>query len=166
MEIKIINQALFIIFYAVKTLIFAFDLSSGELTFKRAVDEFLLDDNLTTVENYKTIIPARIYKIWDISNGFNCLNKRAQYLKTKYEINPKLLSVAFIELISIGADTSFLLSNEIKNREAELHDFISKPTVVFPYYKDFNKTVAVYNDSIKIYTIFYDNNFINNVIEE
>ena len=163
-EIKEIKNRLFITFYGIKTIVFAFDMQSKKLLYKNFLDEFELTDCFTASTIYNTILPVKIIEKRDYD--FNLINKDFEIIKKAYDINEKLVSVCFFELISLGVNVSFLLSENLKNREKDLHDFIGKPIAVFPYYKDINKTIVLLNDSAHLYNVTFNNGLIENILEE
>lgn len=164
-EVKEIQNILFIIFKGKKQVVFAFDLSTGKLVFKSLANSTTFNEFLTITNFYSTAIPVNVIERWDISN-FSLIDRCAKPIKTQYDIHPKLVSVCFFEFIALSVDTSFLLSENIKSREKELHGFIGKPIVIFPYYKDLKKTVVVLNDSVHLYNLEYKNGLIDNILEE
>ncbi len=164
-ETKEVQNILFIIFKGKKQVIFAFDLKLGKLAYKSLADSVDFDGVFTVTNFYNTAIPVNVVERWEIPN-FTLIGRSANTIKNQYEINPKLIGVSFFEFIALNLDTTFLLSNNIKSREKELHGFIGKPIVIFPYYKDFKKTVVVLNDSVHLYNLEYENGFINNILEE
>ena len=163
-EIKEIENTLFVVFFGIKTLIFAFSLDKNKLIYKNFLDTFEFLENFTTTTLYNTCIPVNVTEKWDYN--FNLINRDFNIIKTLYDVHPKLLAVCFFELISLNANVSFLLSENLKNREKELHDFIGKPIAVFPYYKDINKTIVLLNDSAHLYNLTFNNGLIENVLEE
>lgn len=164
-EIKEVQNILFIIFKGKKQVVFAFDLTLRKLVYKSLADNVEFDGAISVTNYYKTAIPLNIVERWEIPTF--SLNKRsANLIKNQYEINPNLIGLSFFQLIALNLDTSFLLAENIKNREKELHGFIGKPIVVFPYCKDFKKTVVILNDSIHLYKLEYENGLINNILEE
>ncbi len=163
-EVKEVQNIIFIIFYGLKKVIFAFDLSTNKLVYKNVVNDFNIEDCFTTTTFYKTLIPVNIIEKWDYN--FNHLNRECKLLKTPFDINPKLIGVAFFELISLNASVSFLLSENLKPREKDLLEFIGKPIIVFPYYKDISKTVVVLNDSAHLYSLSFSGGLITNILEE
>ncbi len=159
------NNLLFLFFEGEKNLLYVFNLSENKLVYKDIIDSFEVENTLNVKKCYSTLIPAEIIESWSLDN-FTLQNKKTTLNKSRFEINKKLLSLAFFELISISADTALLLSNNIKERERELHDFIGKPIVILPYYKDITKTVIINSDDIKLYTLEFNNGLIDNIIEE
>ncbi len=164
-EVKEVQNILFITFTGKKRIVFAFDLNANKLVYKSLADTIEFDGCLIVSNIYYTAIPVKVVERWDISN-FSLIGRSANPLKSQYEINPKLISTCFFELIAINVDTSFLLSENIKNREKELHGFIGKPIAIFPYFKDFKKTVVILNDSAHLYSLQYKNGLIDNILEE
>ena len=163
-EIKEIQNRLFIAFFGIKTILFAFDMQSKKLLYKNFLDEFDFTDCFTATTQYNTLLPVKIIEKRDYD--FNLINRDFEFIKKPYDVHKKLLSVCFFELISLNANVSFLLSENLKNREKDLHDFIGKPIAVFPYYKDINKTIVLLNGSAHLYNLTFNNGLIENILEE
>ena len=163
-EIKEVQNKLLIIFYGLKTVIFAFNLESRKLIFKNFLTDFKISDLFITNTHYDILLPVNIIEKWDYN--FKLIERDFENLKKPYDIHPKLLSVAFFELISLKANLSFLLSEDLKIREKDLLEFVGKPLAVFPYYKDISKTVVLLNDSAHLYSLSFQGGLITNILEE
>ena len=163
-DVKEINNVVFIIFYGIKTIIFAFDINANKLIYKNFLNDFNVADCFTTCTRYDTLLPVNIIEKYDYN--FNLLSKDFEFIKKPHEINSKLLSVAFFELVALNADVKFLLSNDLKTREKEIYEFIGKPIAVFPYYKDISKTVVILNDRASVYSLTFLGGVISNILEE
>lgn len=163
-DVKQVQSTLFIIFYGIKTIIFAFDLNDNKLLYKNFLTDFSISDCFTTTTKYNTLLPINIIEKYDYN--FNLLSREFELLKKPFDVNPKLLSVAFFELVSINAEIKFLLSENLKEREKDLFLFIGKPIVIFPYYKDISKTVVILNDKASVYSLSFSNGLITNILEE
>ncbi len=159
------NNLLFLYFEGENNLLYVFNLNENKLLYKDIIVDFEIENTLNVKKRYNALIPLEIIESWSLEN-FTLVGKKTILNKSKFEIHPKLLPLAFFELISISADTSTLLSNNLKEREKDIREFIGKPIVILPYYKDISKTVIITNDDIKLYTLEFNNALIDNIIEE
>ncbi len=159
------NNLLFLFFEGEKNILYVFNLNENKLLYKDIIDTFEVDATLNVKKSYNVLLSAEIIESWSLDN-FTLIGKKTTLNKSRFEINKKLLSLAFFELFSISADTSSLLSSNIKERENDLHEFIGKPIVILPYYKDISKTLIITNEDIKLYSLEFNNGLINNIIEE
>ncbi len=164
-DVKEHLNILFISFKGVKTLLLAFDLNGNKLLYKNLADGFEITSELLSTTVYKTVIPVQIEEKYNL-NDFSLIERKSTPLRSRFEIHPKLIPTAFFELVALSANTAFLLSDSIKNREGEISAFIGKPIVVLPYYKDISKTVVILNDSIHLYSLQIENGLIENILEE
>ena len=165
-DAKIINDVLVVVFYGETTLVFAFNLNNSQLIFQDYGNLVNLSNYLEISKDYKTIIPASVVYRWNLNLNPTLNDKECYLKKSIYDINDNLLPLSYLQLISVGASVNKYISPNLKDREKDLIDFISKPHLLFPYYKDDKKVVAVYENHLSLYELTLSNNLIENIVDE
>ncbi len=165
-EATILNNVLLVFFYGETTLVFAFSLSNGQLIFQDYGNNVELSNTLNIYKEYKTIIPTSVLYKWKIEDKITLYDKESNLKKSVYDINSNLLGQCFLELLCIGGNANSLTSPNLIKRQKELIEFVGKPYLLFPYYKDPLKIVGVYENSISLYNFTIENNLIDNIVDE
>lgn len=144
-----------------KTLLIIFNtLTKIEKVFLGLVDEFSLENQLTTTENFIDMAKHRLTVFWDF-NGDRFI-ERERKLEKSNEFNPinlsnQLLPYAFLEEFLLRGEIKPYLSDNILENADKLSGFLGEYIGVMPppAFRDISEVGLIYKQTENMYSVEY-----------
>ena len=163
-EIKFLDGFIAVLLKGVKTAVFLYDINTRKLCYLDVLDEVYFSDVLTAVKRYKTVTKTIIKETWSISSEVKLLSLESNLEKPYREINENLLSLAFFENASLGADLKEIVTSNFYEKTANLKSFLGDViNVVFSPVKK-GEVWLIENDVVIKGSLQMKGNLIDNVI--
>lgn len=167
-EVYSYNSYVFFVFTSNKTILIGYDFSTNTptLIFKDLVDKFEISNPLKIEKSYQFINPIIVFEEWNLSSKLTLLSRKTTLQKHVNEIHYSLIPLSFMQTLSVMGDVSIYLTDELKQRQNDLYEFIKKPKLLFTSPNSFNEIISITETDIFTYKIETTNNLISNIIEK
>ena len=167
-EIYTLSNLVFFTFSHSKTAIIGYDFSfsNPKLIFKDLVDEFEINSLLKIKKHYDFINPITLFEEWDLSSNVTLLSRKTEFLRKLNEIPKQLISLSFMQTVSVMGDLALYLTNELCSRANDIYEFIKKPTLLFNSPNSFEEVVSITDSEIFTYKFEFSGSLICNLIEK